>query len=86
VLKKVDAAVKTAIALTDRGEFKGGLYLGTLENGGVGITPFQGLPVWVQKLLPNIETEIHEITRAIIEGCLPTRTGDARNPGCRRND
>lgn len=83
VLKKVDVAVKNAIAMTDRGEFKGGLYLGTLENGGVGIAPFHGLSGWVQKFNPNIETEIREITRAIVEGCLPTRRGDVRNPACK---
>ncbi len=82
VLKKVDAAVKDTIAQVDRGEFKGGLYVGTLENGGVGIAPFYGLAERVQESNPNIETELEEITQAIIHGCLPTRAGDAINPAC----
>jgi basic membrane protein A and related proteins len=83
VLKRVDVAVKGAIARADRGEFKGGLYVGTLENGGVGIAPFYGLAERVEGSNPNIETELEEITQAIINGCLPTRrSGNALNPDC----
>ncbi|MCX7854932.1 MAG: BMP family ABC transporter substrate-binding protein, partial [Anaerolineae bacterium] len=40
VLKNMDVAVRDAIKMAVDGTFKGGTYVGTLKNGGVGIAPF----------------------------------------------
>jgi basic membrane protein A len=73
VLKKVDVAVKETISLTRRGKFNGGLYVGTLENGGVGIAPFYELAERVRDVNPRMSMELKQITQGIIDGSISTR-------------
>lgn len=42
VLKKMDVAIFDAIKADIEGTFQGGVYVGTLENGGVGLAPVAG--------------------------------------------
>jgi basic membrane protein A and related proteins len=69
VLKKMDVAVFEAIEMVVDGTFTGGLFVGTLENDGVGIAPFHQLA----NIVPSeLEAELNEIRQSIIGGQLQT--------------
>ena len=54
------------IAVLD-GSFEGGLYVGTLENGGVGLAPFHDLDSVVSD---DVKADLEAISAAIIAGDL----------------
>lgn len=65
VLKQMDASVYDTISDVLDGSFTGGLYVGTLENGGVGIAPFHDLDSLVSD---EVKADLEAITAAIIAG------------------
>jgi basic membrane protein A len=47
------------------GHFQGGLYTGTLKNGGVGIAPYHD---WASKVPAKLQSEVAALKPAIISG------------------
>ncbi len=64
--KGIQTAVKNAVTTAQGGTFKGGNYVGTLANGGVGLAPFHDfaskVPASVQAELATIKTDIENGT------------------------
>ena len=62
VMKNMDNAVFDAIKLAQEGKFKGGVYVGTLANGGVGIAPFHEydnkVPAWLKRELDEVKQKL----------------------------
>lgn len=72
VMKNMDVAVYTAIEEALNDEFEGGLYTGTLENGGVGIAPFHEF----EDTVPDeVKTQVEELQQQIIDGELTVGEG-----------
>jgi basic membrane protein A len=69
VLKNMDQSVYDATAQILDGEFHGGTYVGTLENGGVGLSPFHELDSLVDD---ETRAELEAIEAAIIAGQIVT--------------
>jgi len=69
VEKKMDNATFDVIKSVKDGTFSGGLYIGTLDNAGVGISPFHELEGSVPA---GLEAELAEIRTGIIAGTIPT--------------
>jgi basic membrane protein A and related proteins len=67
VMKKMEVAVYESIEEVVDGTFAGGLFVGTLENGGVGIAPFYDLASMVSADLP---AELEAIQQGIIAGTI----------------
>jgi basic membrane protein A and related proteins len=67
VMKNMDVAVFEAIELVVNGTFEGGLFVGTLENEGVGLAPFHEYESMVSS---ELRAELDEIRQAIIDGEL----------------
>ncbi|MFZ6020865.1 MAG: BMP family lipoprotein, partial [Chloroflexota bacterium] len=67
VLKKMDKAVFAASKQVVDGTFKGGLYVGTLENDGVGIPEF--LP---GRISDELKAELEQVKADIIAGKIKT--------------
>lgn len=65
VEKKMDVAVFDAIKSVVDGDFKGGLYVGTLENKGVDIADFQD---WDSKVPDDVKAKIEDYRTSIIDG------------------
>jgi basic membrane protein A len=65
VIKRMDVAVFDAISKVIDGSFKGGLYVGTLANGGVDLAPFHQLDDIVSQDLKN---ELEEVKAGIVDG------------------
>ncbi len=65
VLKNMDASVYDLIEAVVNGTFEGGLYVGTLENGGVGIAPFHDLDSVVSD---DVKAALAGITAGIVAG------------------
>ncbi|MDA0298197.1 MAG: BMP family ABC transporter substrate-binding protein [Actinobacteria bacterium] len=63
VLKKIDAAVFAAVGNVLNGEGGGTDYLGTLENGGVGVAI-------TSTITPELQAELDAITAGIIDGSI----------------
>ncbi|HEX9808078.1 MAG TPA: BMP family ABC transporter substrate-binding protein [Alphaproteobacteria bacterium] len=73
VLKNMDVAVFGSIQEALDGTFAGGLYVGTLENGGVGIAqPTAPMDAMVS---PDLWTEVQDLADAIISGEVSTTGG-----------
>jgi basic membrane protein A len=65
VLKNMDVTTMNAIQSAIDGSFKGGVTVGTLENGGVGLAPFYGM----ESMLPSgVKGELDTIKQGIIKG------------------
>ncbi|MFP5297652.1 MAG: BMP family protein [Actinomycetota bacterium] len=67
VMKNMNVAVFDAVQAAVEDAFEGGLYSGTLENGGVGIAPFHEFE---DQIDDEIKTELEEIQQQIISGEL----------------
>ena len=63
VIKYMNVAVFDAIKAAKEGTFKGGVYVGTLPNGGVGIAPVAGASA-------ELMAELDAIKAALIDGSL----------------
>lgn len=66
VLKNINVAVYDAIKLQVDGTFKGGVYVGTVANGGVGLAPVAGAT-------DELNAELDAIKQGIIDGSIVTR-------------
>lgn len=75
VMKNMDVAVFDAIKAVKDGTFKGGTYLGTLKNGGVGIAPYHDLD---SKVPASLKAEIEQVRAKIIKGEINIREFLAR--------
>ncbi len=65
VMKKIDVAVLSAYTAVADGSFKGGNYVGTLENGGVDIAPYGDFD---SKVPDALKSEITQLKADIIAG------------------
>jgi basic membrane protein A and related proteins len=73
--KHMDVAVETAIKSAVNNQFKGGTYVGTLQNDGVGIAPFHDFDSQVpQKLKDDLNT----IKQGIVSGQISVKPQDYR--------
>ena len=63
VMKNMNVAVYDAIKSAVEGTFKGGVYVGTLANGGVGLAPVAGATA-------ELKAELEAIQKALIDGSL----------------
>jgi len=70
VLKNMDVAVFDTVTAILDGSFEGGLYLGTLENNGVGLASFHDLESMVPE---GLAAELEEVTAGIIAGDIQTQ-------------
>ncbi|OGO17524.1 MAG: hypothetical protein A2Z14_00985 [Chloroflexi bacterium RBG_16_48_8] len=65
----MDVAVFDAIQHVIDGSFEGGVYVGTLLNEGVGITPFHQLDAFVSE---ELKAELDQVRADIMAGKLQT--------------
>lgn len=65
VMKEMATAVEDVIGGAAEGEFDATPYVGTLENGGVGLAPYHDFE---DEVPAELSTEIEELTQAIIDG------------------
>jgi basic membrane protein A len=73
VQKKMDNAVHDTIVSAANDEFEGGLYLGTLENDGVGIADFHE---YADSVPQEVQDRVAELIDEIIAGDVDTNPGD----------
>jgi basic membrane protein A len=66
-MKNMNVAVFDSIAAVVDDSFEGGLYTGTLENGGVGIAPYHEFE---DDVPADLATQVEEIQQQIISGEL----------------
>jgi basic membrane protein A len=68
--KRLDNAVYAVVEQTLAGEFPGGgIYEGTLENGGVGLAPYHDFE---DDIPAELTAEVEAIVQGIIDGTIPT--------------
>lgn len=67
IMKRMDSTVAQVIEKTMKGEFAGGLLVGTLENGGVGIAPFHDMDAIVPD---DLKAELQALQAGIIDGSI----------------
>lgn len=67
VMKNMNVAVFDAIKAVVEDTFEGGLYTGTLENGGVGLAPYHEFE---DQLDEQLKSEVEEIRTGIIDGSI----------------
>jgi basic membrane protein A and related proteins len=73
VEKRMDNAVYDAVEAALDDSFEGGIYTGTLENDGVGISPFHDFEDEVSE---DLQDELDEIREGIISGDITVGVGD----------
>ena len=73
VMKNMDVAVFDAMASAVDGAFSGGIYVGTLENEGVGLAPFHDFE---DEVPAEIKDAIAELTAGIIAGDVSVDPAD----------
>jgi basic membrane protein A len=71
VEKGIQPAVKAAVLSAAHGTFKGGAYIGTLANGGVGLAPFHD---FASKIPPALLAQLGVVKAAIISGKIVPAT------------
>lgn len=69
VMKNMHIAVRDAIKMAKEGPFQGGVYVGTLKNGGVGIAPFHEFD---DDVPASLKAELEEIAKGIKDGTIDT--------------
>jgi basic membrane protein A len=72
VQKKMDNAVHDTVVAAAGGDFEGGLYVGTLENDGVGIAPYHD---YEDSVPSEVQDQIAALTEQIISGEIETSPG-----------
>jgi basic membrane protein A len=65
VTKGIQTAVKNAVVTAAGGTFKGGNYIGTLANGGVGLSPYHD---FASKVPSKLQSELATVKADIISG------------------
>jgi basic membrane protein A and related proteins len=73
IQKNMDVAVQTAIKDTVNKQFKGGTYVGTLQNNGVGIAPFHNFDGQVPQ---KVKDDLNTIKQGIIGGSISVKPQD----------
>jgi basic membrane protein A len=71
VEKGIQSAVKTAVTSAANGTFKGGVYIGTLANGGVALAPYHDFATQVPA---SLQAEINTLKADIISGKIVPAT------------
>jgi basic membrane protein A and related proteins len=71
VTKGIQTAVKNAVTTASNGSFKGGNYIGTLQNGGVALSPFHD---FASKVPSSLQTELNTVKQGIISGSIKVAT------------
>jgi basic membrane protein A len=71
--KHMDVAVQTAIKSTVDNQFKGGTYVGTLSNDGVGIAPFHDFD---SKVPQKLKDDVNTIKQGIVDGSISVKPQD----------
>ncbi|HEU5387168.1 MAG TPA: BMP family ABC transporter substrate-binding protein [Streptosporangiaceae bacterium] len=71
VQKGIVTAVKNAVTSTADGSFKGGNYIGTLQNGGVALAPFHDFD---SKIPASLKSELQTVTQGIESGSISIAT------------
>jgi basic membrane protein A len=71
VQKGIVTAVKNAVTGTADGSFKGGNYIGTLQNGGVALAPFHDFD---SKVPAALKSELQTVTQGIENGSIQIAT------------
>ena len=69
VTKGIAASVKSAVLAAANGSFKGGIYSGTLTNGGVGLSPYHQFS---SKIPAAVQSEITTLQSGIESGSIST--------------
>ncbi|MBC7226558.1 MAG: BMP family ABC transporter substrate-binding protein [Thermoflexales bacterium] len=69
VMKNMHIAVRDAIKMAVEGKFQGGVYVGTLSNGGVGIAPFHEFD---DDVPASLKAELEEVAKGIKDGTIDT--------------
>lgn len=69
VMKNMHIAVRDAVKIAKEGTFQGGVYVGTLKNGGVGIAPFHEFD---DDVPASLKAELEEIAKGIKDGTIDT--------------
>ncbi len=73
VQKKMDVAVLDTVGQVANDAWEGGLYVGTLENDGVGIAPFHDF----EDAVPDeLKTQLETLREGIIAGDISTKSAD----------
>ncbi len=67
VEKGITVSVEGAVMAAAKGTFKGGTYVGTLKNNGVGIAPYHD---WASKVPSSLQSEITTLTQGIESGSI----------------
>ena len=67
VTKGIAASVENVVKEAVNGTFTGGNYTGTLQNGGVGISPYHD---WASKIPTSLQGEINTVKQGIISGSI----------------
>jgi basic membrane protein A len=73
VMKNMDVAVFDAMKAVVDGTFQGGVYSGTLENGGVGIAPYHDFDSTIPS---ELKAKIDELEQGIIDGTVSADYND----------
>jgi basic membrane protein A len=73
VLKNMDVTIYDAIKTVIGKTFKGGVYVGTLKNDGVGIAPYHD---YDSKISADLKAEIEQLKKDIIAGTVKTGWSD----------
>jgi basic membrane protein A len=73
VMKNMDVAVEDTVTATAEGDFQGGAYVGTLENDGVGIAPFNEFEEQVPQ---ELQDTLDDLRQQIIDGDIDTNPAD----------
>ena len=71
VTKGIQTAVKNAVTTAANGSFKGGNYIGTLQNGGVALAPYHD---FASKVPSSLTSELNTIKQGIINGSIKVAT------------
>jgi basic membrane protein A and related proteins len=71
VEKGIQTAVKNAVTSAANGTFKGGAYIGTLANGGVGLAPYHD---FASKVPASLQSELNTVKQDIISGKIVPAT------------
>ncbi len=73
VQKHMDVAVEDSVKATVNSQFKGGTYVGTLANNGVGIAPFHDFDSQVPA---NVKSALDTIKQGIVNGSISVKPAD----------
>ena len=77
VMKNMDVAVLEAVKQVQAGTFEGGFYVGTLENNGVGIAPFNEFE---DDVPADLKAELADVEEGLIAGSIAIGEGVAEAP------